>query len=89
MWSLGAFMVSLITYITEHRFLFFRWNKIHQNNPKIEDPLYDGEYSANRRLQSIRNQEKTKAEVWLCNYKQSNIINYEKESNKSNCEQKF
>lgn len=89
MWSLGTFQANLTTCITEHEFLFLKWYRIHQNNPKIKNCFYDGEYSSNRLLYSVRNSEKMKARVWLYNYKQSNIINYEKESNKSNNEQKF
>ena len=81
MWSLGAYKVKVITYITEHSFLGFTWHRIHQNNPKIRSCTYDGEYSSNVKLRSIRNIEKQKARFWLANYKHQNIINYEKDSN--------
>lgn len=81
MWSLCTYKVRVITYITEHHFLGFTWHRTHQNNPEILHCFYDGEYSSNRRLSSIRNTEKQKAKLWLANYKQQNIINYEKESN--------
>lgn len=79
MWSIHSFITEVITYITKHHFLFFSWYKIHQNNPKIQSCFYDGEFSSNSRLESIMDSEKAKAQLWLSNYKQQNIINYEKD----------
>lgn len=81
MWSLDAYQVKVITYITEHSFLGFTWHRIHQNNPRIRFCTYDGEYSSNEKLRSFRNMEKQKAKLWLTKYKHQNIINYEKERN--------
>lgn len=69
MWSLQDSTVGVITFITEHRFLLFRWYRIHQNNPKIHGCTYDGEFGSNRRLQAVRNGERQKAKLWLCEYK--------------------
>ena len=81
MWSCHDYSVKVITYITEHSLFGIAWYRIHQNNPKIGTCTYDGEYSSNRRLHSIRNTEKQKAKLWPAKYKQQNIINYEKDSN--------
>lgn len=89
MWSINTFTVTIITYITEHQFLGFYFYHIHQNNPKLKNCTYDGEYSSNMKLESIRNSEKQAARLWLAKYKQQNIINYEKDSSKNNCEQKL
>jgi hypothetical protein len=61
--------VDVITFITEHRFLFFRWYRIHQNNPKVHGCIYDGEYASNQQLHSVRNSDKQKAKLWLAEYK--------------------
>lgn len=90
MWSLGTFQANLTTCITEHKFLFLKWYRIHQNNPKNQRTVSMMEnivpIDCFILSEILRNM---KARVWLYNYKQSNIINYEKESNKSNNEQKF
>lgn len=69
MWSIRDFTVDVITFITEYRFLLFRWYSIHQNNPQIHKCTYDGEYASNKRLHSARDSEKQKAKLWLSEYK--------------------
>ena len=65
MWSIQDFVSTVITSIIKHEFLCFSWYRIHQNNPKIKSPFYDGEYASNKRLDSIRDSEMNEAKQWL------------------------
>lgn len=68
-WSLKTYSAELLTWIEEIQFLWIKWYRIRQNIPYIKNPCYDGEYSTNIIFEHLASDEKTKAKLWLINYK--------------------
>ncbi len=66
MWNiLGEYPAQVVTRIFKRKFLWFTFYRIKQYIPKIKNPCFDGEYSANTRAGLVAEGEYELARTWL------------------------